>query len=117
MSVRENVPKGTKVFKLEATDLDAGINGSVSYRLIDQVPMSSDEAVFKLDGKTGELFTEGPIDREVVGEYEVSVEAVDGGGLVASKTLTVAVEDANDHAPSLESLRTVVVKFPARSGH
>ena len=52
------------------------------------MPKSSDEAVFKLDGKTGELFTEGPIDREVVREYEVSVE--DGGQVRVKAKRSVA---------------------------
>ena len=106
-TVKENVVVGTKFFRVEATDLDLGDNGKVTYSLVDEAPE------FRLDPATGELFTAQPLDRETVSEYEVTVVAEDGGGLATRKRLTVVVEDDNDHAPVVESLTTAVLTFPA----
>ncbi|KAL0131096.1 hypothetical protein PUN28_002587 [Cardiocondyla obscurior] len=100
--VPENVPRGSRVGQVVATDIDAeGPNSHLSYVLI------SDWAndVFSLNPSTGVFTLTASLDYEQVQHYILVVQATDGGTPVLSSTVTVYcnVVDLNDNAPIFET--------------
>ncbi|XP_033489713.2 protocadherin gamma-A5-like [Epinephelus lanceolatus] len=96
-SVKENVPKGTLVVRLSATDADEGMNGRVTYHFN---RMSSNVAeLFHLDENSGDLTVNGMIDYEENKIYEIGVQAKDQGGQSTSTNVIIEVTDVNDNAP------------------
>ncbi|XP_005097489.1 cadherin EGF LAG seven-pass G-type receptor 2 [Aplysia californica] len=94
--VAENVQYGTLVVKVEARDMDGGENGIVSYALSEGA-----REAFRIDAKTGEIFTATDIDREEVAQMSFSVIATDMGEppLSSSVNVTVTIDDVNDNSP------------------
>ena len=78
-----------------ATDVDAGDSWTYS---LDATSLT----VFGIDTSTGQLKTKAALDHEDEDAYEVTVTALDRGGLTESITVTISVGDVNE-AP----------KFPA----
>uniref|UniRef100_A0A8C9N1G9 Protocadherin beta 3 n=1 Tax=Serinus canaria TaxID=9135 RepID=A0A8C9N1G9_SERCA len=99
MKVLENLPEGSVVLTVQATDQDEGVNGDISYQL-SQVVGQSDSA-FVIDPRTGEIKLTKPLDYEAAQMHEFSVRATDGGGLSAICKVLVEVVDVNDNAPEL----------------
>ncbi|XP_014649482.1 PREDICTED: protocadherin alpha-5-like [Ceratotherium simum simum] len=98
----ENVPNGTLVIKLKASDLDEGLNGDIIYSFSSDV--SSDiKSKFYIDPISGEIISIGHIDFEESKAYKIRVEAIDKGfpSLAGHCTVLVEVLDANDNAPEL----------------
>ncbi|KAL3973043.1 glucuronyl/N-acetylglucosaminyl transferase EXT1 [Sarotherodon galilaeus] len=96
-SVKENVPGGTLVVSLSATDADEGINGHVTYHFN---RMSGNVAeLFHLDENTGDLTVTGIIDYEENKLYEIGVQAKDQGGQSTSTNVIIEVIDVNDNPP------------------
>uniref|UniRef100_A0A3B5AVL7 Cadherin domain-containing protein n=1 Tax=Stegastes partitus TaxID=144197 RepID=A0A3B5AVL7_9TELE len=96
-SVKENVPKGTLVARVSATDADEGMNGLVTYHFN---RMSSNVAeLFHLDENSGDLTVNGVIDYEENKIYEIGVQAKDQGGQSTSTNVIIEVSDVNDNAP------------------
>ena len=100
--VNENVVNGTRVGQVEADDRDQGPNGTVAYRIIEGA-----EGKFTIDIQTGEIFTNGSLDREEVSAYALQVEAVDNpdnSSLVLSSVVnvTIRIGDRNDNPPIFE---------------
>ncbi|XP_069510013.1 protocadherin gamma-A4-like [Ambystoma mexicanum] len=98
----ENVPFGTSVLQLSATDLDEGLNGEVRYFFDKRVPMST-QNTFKLEETTGVISVQGSIDFEHSQVYKFSVEALDQGPYPVAGRCQVSVEiiDENDNAPEI----------------
>ncbi|XP_051166129.1 cadherin-related tumor suppressor isoform X1 [Leptopilina boulardi] len=99
--VPENMPRGSRVGQVIATDADAdGLNSQLSYALI------SDWAndVFSLNPNTGVFTLTASLDYEQVQHYILVVQATDGGIPALSSTVTVYcnVVDLNDNAPIFE---------------
>ncbi|XP_041282155.1 protocadherin beta-16-like, partial [Onychostruthus taczanowskii] len=97
--VLENMPEGSVVLTVLATDPDAGVNGDISYQLNEMVGHS--ESAFLIDPITGEIKLTKPLDFEEADTHELSVRATDGGGLSAICKVLVEVVDVNDNAPEL----------------
>uniref|UniRef100_A0A8D0ETL4 Cadherin domain-containing protein n=1 Tax=Strix occidentalis caurina TaxID=311401 RepID=A0A8D0ETL4_STROC len=100
--VRENVPAGSLVLRVRATDVDAGSNGRVSYSF-GNVP-DGVRALFSVDGDSGEVRTAGPLDFEEKSKYSFGLEARDGGGLSAHCDVQIDITDENDNAPEITVL-------------
>ncbi|RMB96905.1 hypothetical protein DUI87_26976 [Hirundo rustica rustica] len=98
-TVLENMPEGSVVLTVLATDQDAGVNGDISYQLSQAVGQS--DSAFVIDPKTGEIKLTKPLDFEAAATHELSVRARDGGGLSAICKVLVEVVDVNDNAPEL----------------
>nr|KAF6346858.1 hypothetical protein mPipKuh1_010607 [Pipistrellus kuhlii] len=99
----ENVPNGTLVIKLSASDLDEGLNGDITYSLsTDSLP--NVKSKFHIDPVTGEIMVMGHIDFEESKSYEILVEGIDKGQppLAGHCTVMVEVEDTNDNVPVME---------------
>uniref|UniRef100_A0A8C3NZ84 Cadherin domain-containing protein n=1 Tax=Cyanoderma ruficeps TaxID=181631 RepID=A0A8C3NZ84_9PASS len=100
--VAENLPVGSLVLRVQATDADAGTNGRVSYSF-SNVP-GAIISLFVVDSENGEIRTAGPLDFEEKSKYSFGLEARDGGGLVSHCKVQIDVTDENDNAPEITVL-------------
>uniref|UniRef100_A0A8C6CES2 Protocadherin alpha 11 n=1 Tax=Moschus moschiferus TaxID=68415 RepID=A0A8C6CES2_MOSMO len=102
VQLAENVPNGTLVIKLNASDLDEGLNADIIYSFSSD---SSPDIKFKfyINPVSGEIIVTGHIDFEERKTYKIRVEATDKGypSLTGHCTVLVEVLDANDNAPKL----------------
>ncbi|XP_051790016.1 protocadherin alpha-7-like isoform X22 [Erpetoichthys calabaricus] len=103
VTLEENIPLGTLVLNLSASDLDEGINGEIIYSLEDTVKTKASE-LFHLDFYTGEITVKGVIDFEENELYEIEVKATDRGQVPMSShcTVVIKIKDMNDNAPLIE---------------
>ncbi|XP_039247031.1 protocadherin gamma-B5-like [Pipra filicauda] len=100
--VAENLPAGSLVLQVRATDADAGSNGRVSYSFVN-VPAGIRE-LFSIDKESGEISTERPLDFEETNIYRFALEARDGGGLIGYCEVQIDVTDENDNTPEITIL-------------
>ncbi|NXP16278.1 PCDGH protein, partial [Scytalopus superciliaris] len=100
--VAENLPAGSLVLQVRATDADAGSNGRVSYSF-GSGPKGVGE-IFVVDSESGEVRTAGPLDFEERTKYSFELEAADGGGLTDHCDVQIDVTDENDNAPEITIL-------------
>ncbi|KAM7042522.1 protocadherin gamma-B1-like [Acridotheres tristis] len=100
--VAENLPSGSLVLQVQATDADAGANGRVSYSF-GNVPESI-RKLFTINSVTGEVRTTGPLDFEGQSKYDFRLEARDGGGLTSHCEVQIDITDENDNAPEITIL-------------
>ncbi|XP_041948896.1 protocadherin-10 isoform X1 [Alosa sapidissima] len=98
----ENAPKGTVVIKLNATDLDEGPNGDITYSFSGHAPMRVRE-LFTVDARTGEIKVKGVVDYEKAKMYEIYVQAKDKGpsAVAVHCKVMVNVLDVNDNLPEV----------------
>ncbi|XP_048059442.1 protocadherin alpha-2-like [Megalobrama amblycephala] len=110
-TILENAPLGTVVIKINATDLDKGMNGEIEYLLGENLDGKIHD-LFTLDKNTGELQVKGNIDFEETGVFKLDVQASDKGQppLIAEAELSIKVTDVNDNSPEIEitSLSSVI---------
>ncbi|XP_037763065.1 protocadherin gamma-A10 isoform X15 [Chelonia mydas] len=111
-SVLENVPKGSTVVSVKATDLDEGVNKELKYSFRTIVEKGSQ--IFHLDSRTGEVTVVGNLDFEESALYEIEVQAHDGGGLFDRSKILIVVSDVNDNAPEL-TITSLVNSIPEDS--
>ncbi|XP_030251903.1 protocadherin alpha-2-like isoform X35 [Sparus aurata] len=109
--VRENAAHGTVVIKLNATDLDEGMNSRILYSFIKRGNFDPSNMCY-LNPETGEITVKGTLDYEETPAYEVRVQARDQGTSPRSAQAKLLIEiiDVNDNAPeiSVTSLMTPV---------
>ncbi|XP_044883714.1 protocadherin gamma-A12-like isoform X10 [Mauremys mutica] len=99
VSVLENVPVGSLLLTVNATDLDEAIHSEVTYSLRKMKDKASQ--IFQVDSKTGEISTVGNLDYEEAASYEMEVQAKDVGDLSARSKVLIAVIDVNDNEPQI----------------
>uniref|UniRef100_A0A672YM52 Protocadherin gamma-C3 n=1 Tax=Sphaeramia orbicularis TaxID=375764 RepID=A0A672YM52_9TELE len=101
-SLVENAPRGTLVLKLNATDLDEGSNGEVTYAFSGHAPLKVRE-LFSVDPYTGEIRVKGVVDYEKASVYELYVQAKDRGpsAVAVHGKVLVDILDVNDNAPEV----------------
>uniref|UniRef100_A0A3B3I881 Protocadherin 2 alpha a 15 n=1 Tax=Oryzias latipes TaxID=8090 RepID=A0A3B3I881_ORYLA len=102
-ALRENSPIGTTVIQVNATDLDDGINGEVTYSFGGEVKDKIRE-FFEINSDTGEIIVKGNIDFELQDRFDIDIQASDKGmtPLRTYKSVIVHVEDINDNPPEIE---------------
>ncbi|XP_019221726.1 protocadherin alpha-2 isoform X6 [Oreochromis niloticus] len=109
--VKENATPGTLVIKLNATDLDEGMNSKILYSFIKRGNIDPSN-IFDLNSETGEITVKGGLDYEETPAYEVRVQATDQGASPRSAhaKLLIEIVDMNDNPPqiSVTSLMTPV---------
>ncbi|XP_013367606.1 PREDICTED: protocadherin gamma-B5 isoform X16 [Chinchilla lanigera] len=93
VSLPENMPLGTTVLQVSATDQDEGVNSEITYAFY------RTGQVFTLNSKSGEIILQKTLDFEEIKEYSLVVEGRDGGGLVAQCTVEISIQDENDNSP------------------
>uniref|UniRef100_A0AAY4C8E6 FAT atypical cadherin 1 n=1 Tax=Denticeps clupeoides TaxID=299321 RepID=A0AAY4C8E6_9TELE len=100
--VVENLPGGTSIIQLRATDLDAGLNGQVTYSLDEDQERADILELFAIESSTGWLTTVEELDWEKNERYSVSVVATDRGQevqMMAKTRVDITVVDTNDNPP------------------
>ncbi|XP_069812901.1 protocadherin alpha-3-like [Dendropsophus ebraccatus] len=108
--VPENSPKGTTVAIISVHDRDSGANGKVSCYISDNSLPFNINPAFMGDFS---LTLNGPLDREILDQYNVVITAKDEGfpSLSVSKNLHIDISDVNDNAPQfLQSIDTIFIK-------
>ncbi|XP_069617928.1 protocadherin gamma-B2-like [Ranitomeya imitator] len=110
--IPENADIGFLVVQLNATDEDEGTNGLVSYSF-SHIPDNANE-IFSIDSLKGDIKIIGTLDYEASDNYEMTVEAKDGGGLVTHCKVSIQVIDVNDNAPDI-TVTTLATSVPEDS--
>lgn len=104
-SVFEDVPIGTTVLVVSATDSDVGINAQITYLLNEESlnGLGANEP-FAINPQTGAITTIAQLDRETISAYLLTVTAKDGGNPSLSDTtdVEISVSDVNDNAPAFK---------------
>uniref|UniRef100_A0A8C5SY46 Protocadherin gamma subfamily C, 5 n=1 Tax=Laticauda laticaudata TaxID=8630 RepID=A0A8C5SY46_LATLA len=98
----ENIPVGSLIFKLNATDPDADSNGEIQYSFGIHTS-DSIQTLFGLDPHTGEIYIQGIVDFEESQFYELHIRARDKGipQMEGHCVIQIEVEDENDHFPDI----------------
>ena len=99
-SVAEGSTTGTPVVTVLANDQDSGVLGDVTY----SITSGNSNNNFAIGLTSGMITVSGDIDREVVGEYRLTVRARDGGNPARSdmSTVIITVLDVNDNSPAFQ---------------
>ncbi|XP_040296420.1 protocadherin gamma-B5-like [Bufo bufo] len=97
--LNENLPIGYIALHLNASDKDEGSNSDISYSF--SHILENAKQAFTINSQTGVIKTIGKLDYEITQAYEITVEAADGGGLVAKCTVFIQIMDVNDNAPEI----------------
>nr|XP_046263003.1 protocadherin alpha-8-like [Scatophagus argus] len=103
VEIQENVPVGTSVFRLNATDPDEGSNSEIEYSLGNTLKKKVYD-IFELDKMTGEIRVKGIVDYEENDVYKLDVEASDKGTppLTGECRVIIKIKDVNDNPPEIE---------------
>ncbi|XP_030621866.1 protocadherin Fat 4 [Chanos chanos] len=98
--VQENVPSGTTVVKMNATDKDSGPNALIAY-----VIQSSDSDLFIIDPNTGTVTTQGFLDYEAKQVYHLTVKAfnVPDEERCSFANVNIQLKGANEYVPRFVS--------------
>ncbi|XP_018422191.1 PREDICTED: protocadherin gamma-B1-like [Nanorana parkeri] len=99
--IKENVPINSTVIIVEATDKDEGSNAQITYSFTKTSGNVHHTGVFSIHPIHGHIKVTKLLDFEVTKKYELSIQAMDGGGLAAHSKVLVEVEDENDNAPNI----------------
>ncbi|XP_004643940.1 protocadherin gamma-A6 [Octodon degus] len=113
VSVPENLPVGTPMLAVNATDLDEGGNAEVTYSFVKTTEKISQ--IFCLNVLTGEISTSATLDYEDSSFYELDVEARDGPGLQDRAKVLISILDVNDNVPEVvvtSGSRTIAENAP-----
>nr|XP_041574900.1 protocadherin gamma-A10-like [Taeniopygia guttata] len=96
--VPEDVPVGSVLLTVTATDADEGQNGQVKYSFKRKKTSSQ---IFHLDSETGAITLGRSLDFEERDAYELDLQAYDGGALYNTAKVVITVTDVNDNAPEI----------------
>ncbi|XP_068021777.1 protocadherin gamma-A10-like [Melanerpes formicivorus] len=113
--VPEDVPVGSTLLTVTATDNDDGLYGDVKYSFQTVVVKASQ--IFQLNPDTGEIKLMRSLDFEKRDFYELEVQAEDGEGLSDTAKITITVADVNDNVPEISVQSTLSeISEDAQSG-
>ncbi|XP_078597383.1 protocadherin Fat 4-like [Branchiostoma floridae x Branchiostoma japonicum] len=104
--VDENIPVGSNITTVEATDPDLNGNGEVTYSIVSGDGM----AYFDINSTTGLISTSADVDRETLVLNNLVIQAIDGGDPAKSSLCRVKIylNDLNDNTPSFVPLEYMV---------
>ncbi|XP_030606404.1 neural-cadherin [Archocentrus centrarchus] len=99
-AMSEDVPVGTIVAQVTASDLDSGQNGHFSY----SISKESDPYSQFLVDQSGWVVVADSLDREKISQHRIMVLATDAGSppLTGTAIVVVTVLDVNDNGPEFE---------------
>lgn len=102
--LQEDIPVGSLLQKLHATDEDAGANGKVSYHL-EHNSLQEYGDVVDVFSSSGEVYLKKRLDYETGSKMVVKVVATDAGSspLQSTAVLIVHVIDVNDNHPNISA--------------
>ncbi|XP_037635777.1 protocadherin alpha-8-like [Sebastes umbrosus] len=103
IEIYENVPVGTSIFQMNATDADEGTNNEIEYSLGKTLKRKLYD-IFELDKLTGEIRVKGVVDYEENEVYKLDVEASDKATppLTGESRVVIKIIDVNDNPPEIE---------------
>ncbi|XP_031698363.1 protocadherin alpha-6-like, partial [Anarrhichthys ocellatus] len=103
ITLHENVPVGTSIFRINATDSDEGTNSEIEYSLGKTLKKKVYD-IFELDKLTGEFRVKEVVDYEENDVYKLDVEASDKGmpPLTGECRVIIKIKDVNDNPPEIE---------------
>uniref|UniRef100_A0A8C1VX50 Protocadherin-16 n=1 Tax=Cyprinus carpio TaxID=7962 RepID=A0A8C1VX50_CYPCA len=106
-AVWEGQIHNTYVMQVLAKDSDSGVNGQISYFIVD----GNHNNAFVIDSVRGILATSAVLDREIVSSYKLILQAEDMGSPPLTGTCTVRVQivDVNDNSPTIPSMEPVTI--------
>ncbi|XP_039549970.1 protocadherin-23 [Pimephales promelas] len=106
-AVWEGQIHNTYVMQVLATDSDSGINGQISYFIVD----GNHNNAFVIDSVRGILATNAVLDREIFSSYKLILQVKDMGSppLTGTCTVRVQVVDVNDNSPTIPSMEPVTI--------
>ncbi|XP_062617658.1 protein dachsous-like, partial [Saccostrea cucullata] len=96
--IPEDTLVGREIFKVNATDRDAGPHGKLTYKIIGGNDMNR---TFLINPSTGQIYLHKPVDFESTEPktHSLRIKVSDGGGLSSIATADVTVTDVNDNKP------------------
>ncbi|XP_078267843.1 protocadherin gamma-C5-like isoform X13 [Rhinoraja longicauda] len=113
VSMVESAATGSLIIKLNATDLDDGPNGEITFSLSSHNTADVRELV-GVNSKTGEIRLKGHLDFEQSNTFVINIAAIDNGhhSMTQHCDVLVDVVDVNDNAPevSLTSMSSTVAE-------
>ncbi|XP_037317175.2 protocadherin gamma-A10-like [Pungitius pungitius] len=98
-TVNENAPIGTYITTVNASDVDSGSNGLITYTFTNTKGNFGEK--FAIDSISGTITVAENIDFEKDKKYEIRVIAKDQGGLSNATKVVIEVADKNDNAPAI----------------
>ncbi|XP_068129839.1 protocadherin gamma-B2-like [Hyperolius riggenbachi] len=101
VSVNEDVSVNTPIITVNASDIDEGINGQITYSFSKTSGNVHHTGMFDIHPSNGDIKTKRNLDYESAQHYELSIQAEDGGGLVSHCKVLIEVTDVNDNAPEI----------------
>ncbi|XP_034029812.1 neural-cadherin [Thalassophryne amazonica] len=106
-AMSEDVPVGTIVAQVTASDLDSGLNGHFTY----SISKESDPYSQFLVDQSGWVVVANSLDREKLSQHRIMVLATDSGSppLAGTAIVMVTVLDVNDNGPEFEVLYKPIV--------
>lgn len=101
-SVAETAPVNTPVIRLKVLDRDDGKNAQVHLEIVG----GNENGDFRINSKTGMLYTNARLDAEMKKSYIFTISAIDQGNTgtrkQSSAKVQINVEDRNDENPVFE---------------
>ncbi|XP_061109179.1 protocadherin Fat 4 isoform X2 [Conger conger] len=99
-TIQENVPSGTNLVRMNATDRDSGTNAATAY-----VIQSSDSDLFVIDPNTGIITTQGFLDYEAKQAYHLTVKAfnIPDEERCSFANVNIQLKGANEYVPRFVS--------------
>ncbi|XP_061159378.1 protocadherin alpha-8-like [Syngnathus typhle] len=103
ITIAENIPISTSIFKINGTDPDEGINGEIEYSLAKTLKKNV-YSVFEVEKSTGVIRVKGKVDYEENDIYKLDIEASDKGTppLTGECRVIIKIRDMNDNVPEIE---------------
>ena len=94
--------------------MDEGSSAVISYSIIG----GNSDGKFNINPNSGLITTTGPLDREKKDQYQLKIQAIDGGTppMSANALVKVAVGDVNDNIPEFMGSRSFQVTENAKRG-
>ncbi|KAM3924870.1 protocadherin gamma-B4-like [Leptodactylus fuscus] len=102
--ISENIPAGSSIANIHASDLDDNDNARLMYSIInvniEEIPVSS---YVSINSMTGVLYAQRSFDYEQLREFQFQVMAKDSGSppLSSNVTVRICIIDKNDNAPKI----------------
>ncbi|XP_059502534.1 protocadherin Fat 3a isoform X3 [Stegostoma tigrinum] len=97
IAIKEDLPTGSTIVKIPASDADSSFNGKVIYAISD----GNVDSCFNIEMETGWLTVLMPMDRELTDKYILNITIYDLGSPPNSawRLMTIHIQDANDNKP------------------
>ncbi|KAH8411154.1 hypothetical protein KR222_008786, partial [Zaprionus bogoriensis] len=100
ITLPENIPFGSQILQVNATDMDFNANGKLSY-FIESINGQNDSDTFYIDITDGSLYLKTRLDFELEQHYLIIVYVTDNGlpQLTSKCNVLITVKDLNDNSP------------------